>query len=178
MNLRVALDTQTVIYALGHGEATPDEELRELRRRAHILLGELNSDGAEVLLPSVVVGELLAGVAEEDQSGFLAALQGRFFMPSYDVKAAGIAADLWRSHAKFPKDEKQERRLLKADVLVIATAKAAGATVIFSHDKNARKIASLVMTAKDLPTNSSNLYVDHESRNTAAQEGPVEKPKK
>lgn len=37
--------------------------------------------------------------------------------------------------------------------MIIAAAKASQATVFYSHDKKCRNLASLIMTAKDLPKN-------------------------
>ncbi|HUE69849.1 MAG TPA: hypothetical protein VMP01_03085 [Pirellulaceae bacterium] len=54
--------------------------------------------------------------------------------------------------------------MLKSDVLIIATAKAAGVAEFYTHDARARKLAATVMTAKDLPKKHPNFAVDQELR--------------
>ncbi|HEX8912676.1 MAG TPA: PIN domain-containing protein [Humisphaera sp.] len=164
--MKVALDTQTIIYLFGPSEPgpAPSEETRDLWRRAAILIDELEGEEAEIIVPSIVAAELLVKIDPAEHGAFLAKLKERFFIPAFDLRASEIAATLWHKHAKLPKEERQERKLLKADVLIIATAKAAGADAFYTHDAKARKVAQFVMNAFDLPQNSTDMFVDHASR--------------
>ena len=148
-----ALDTQTLIFALDPKGADP-----ELRRRAKLLIDHLEATKAKVIIPTVVVAELLVGVDQADHGRFLAELQSRFLTPPLDLRASALAATLWQQHRALPPAKQVKRTILKADVLIIATAKSAGASRIYSHDAGCRAVASLIMEAFDLPTHSEKLF--------------------
>ena len=148
-----ALDTQTLIFALD-----PKSADRDLRRRAKLLIDRLESTKTTVIIPTVVVAEWLVGIDAADHGRFLAELQKRFLTPPLDLRASALAATLWQRHRALPRANQVKRSILKADVLIIATAKAAGATRLYSHDADCRAVAKLVMEAFDLPTHSEKLF--------------------
>ena len=60
------------------------------------------------------------------------------------------------------------RATLKADVMIVATAKIAGAAAFYSHETKVRRLADMaVIVGKDLPTHSEDLFIDAESREAA-----------
>lgn len=133
--------------------------------RSKILLQKLDDEREQVIVPTITIAELLAPIPPADHGKFIAELQKRFFCPPFDLRGAAIAAELWQKHRKFPKNQQiSERSTLKADIYIIATAKAAGASVFYSHDANCRRLAQEVMTARDLPTRHPNMFVDAEIR--------------
>ena len=80
-----------------------------------------------------------------------------------------VGADLWLKHRQLPRDDQIPRQTLKSDVLIIATAVVAGATVYYSHDEKARALADLAgMRGEDLPTHHPNLFRDAEIKGTAS----------
>jgi predicted nucleic acid-binding protein len=124
-----------------------------------------------VVVPSVAVAEVLLGVDEDEHGHFIAELQTRFFLPPFDLRATVIAAKLWQAHRELPKEDQIERKYLKADVMILATAKVAGATRFYSHERKLRKLADeLGMEGRDLPLHSENWIIDLEARKEA--EGP------
>jgi predicted nucleic acid-binding protein len=173
--MSTALDTMVLIWAIQHPthrKKQPDPAVVELRRRAKILLDILSEEGAQIIIPSVVVGELLAGIEEAHHVEFLSTLQNRFFCPPYDVKASAMAARMWIHHQGMPKEDRLERRVLKADVMVIATAKVAGALRFYSHDAKARRLAKAFgLNALDLPTHHPDMHVEAELRDQAGRSG-------
>ncbi len=137
----------------------------DLQRRSRILLQTLDQQKAKIFVPTVAVAELLTGIRSEDHGRFIAELQKRFFCPPLDLRASALAAQIWQKYRSLPSRDPLQRDVLKADVLIIAIAKAAGATVFYSHDKNCQKLAVLAtMTARDLPTHSEDMFIDLESR--------------
>jgi predicted nucleic acid-binding protein len=140
-------------------------EQRDMERRARVLLNQLDEDKASVIIPSVAVAELLVPIDEADHATFLSELQRRFICPPFDLRAASIAAQLWRSHRQLPKSDQVKRTTLKADVLIVATARAAGAARFYSHDKKTRRLAALVgIEGFDLPTHDENMFREQEAR--------------
>lgn len=109
------------------------------------------------------VPEYLAPFPLTEHGRQLSGLQRLFFCPAFDVHAASIAADLWRRHRKLPKDKQvSDRTRLKADIQIIATAKASGVERFYSNDAGCRSIAKLVMRAFDLPTSTGNAFADND----------------
>jgi hypothetical protein len=105
----------------------------------------------------VAAAELLVPIPKAKHGEFLAKLQTHFVCSPFDAKAASVAANLFAEHMKFDRSEKYtSRQVLKADVLIIASANAAGATVFYSHEKKCRTLASKVMKSEDLPTRDPN----------------------
>jgi hypothetical protein len=144
------------------------QNVAEMRRRARILLQLFNEQEIELCVPSVVVSELLAGVEPSKHANLLAEFEQKFFCPPFDLKACALAARLWQferglqgTSAGLPKTERSERRLLKSDILIVASAKIAGASLFYSHEKKCRRLAQEAgMRAFDLPESSGNLLTD------------------
>ena len=137
----------------------------EMQRRSLILLDLLQERKEKIIVPTVMVSELLLGVEPKFHGDYIAELQRRFFCPPYDLRAAALAAELWLYHRGLPKEEQVQRSVLRADVMIIATAKVSGATEFYSHDGKCRKLATKAgMTALDLPLNHPNMFRDAEIR--------------
>ena len=141
--------------------------------RAKILIQNLEIEGATIVVPAVVVAEYLIGIEPEHHDATMRAFREEFEIPPFDLKAVSIAAKLWLAHRTLPHNEQLERRVLKADVLIIATAKAFGVTHYYSNDKGSRTLAQQAgLIAKDLPERSPYLIPD------AIEPKKPKKPKK
>lgn len=136
----IALDTMILIWGIRRG-GKASQKGRE--HRAGILLRTLEEQKAQVVVPTISIAELLVPVPREDHGKFINELQKRFICPPFDVQAASIAADLWRQNSTLTEIDQLSRKTLKADVQIIATAKAAGATKFFSHDRKCRKLTAI-----------------------------------
>jgi predicted nucleic acid-binding protein len=151
------------------GPAGP--EVIELRARSMILLDQLAAREETVILPTVAVSEVLAGVESAYHGTFLAELQELFVIQPYDLPAASWAARLWQMHRGLPKEDQIARSVLKSDVMILATAKAAGAAVFFSHEPKVRNLAEMAgMAGRDLPFHHEDMFADQEVRRRAAEE--------
>jgi hypothetical protein len=123
----------------------------------------LEEQKEKIVVPTVMVSELLLGVDPKRHGDYVAALQQRFFCPPYDLRAAALAAELWLHHRGLPKDQQMQRSVLKADVMIVATAKVAGAAVFYSHDGKCRSLANRAgMSGQDLPVNHPDMFRDRE----------------
>ncbi len=140
-------------------------EIAEKQRRARILLQDLTDKKALIVVPTVVVAELLTPVPVARHGAFISRLQERFFVKGLDVKNSSVAADLWTRHRTLPVAVRSERSILKADTLIIATARVGGATSFYSHDRKFRALVELAgMEPHDLPTHSEDLFTEAELR--------------
>ena len=165
--MTVALDTMTLIWGLqsvGAKRGNPRQKnLPEMQQRAAILLDMLEDKKEKIVIPSISVSELLIKVEAAEHGNYLAVIQQRFFVPLFDLPAAALAAQLWLKHRALPKDEQITRTTLKADVLIVASAKVAGATKFYSNEAKCRKLASPAgMFAEDLPTRHPHMFRDAE----------------
>src|SRR5713226_4839145 len=136
--MSVGVDAMVIIWGLKKthhkGKKSTLQNVVEMQRRARILLETLAEEKETVVVPSVAVAEVLLGVDPNEHGHFIAELQARFFLPPFDLRATVIAAKLWQAHRELPKEETIERKHLKADVMILATAKVAGATRFYSHE--------------------------------------------
>lgn len=157
--MSVTLDTNVLIWGLKFGSGNTAPRVAEMQRRAGILLADLEQDRETIVVPNIVVAELLLAIDPKEHGKFIGELQSRFFIPSFDLRAVPVAAALWQAHRKLPKADQISRTVLKADAMIIATAKVSGVKIFYSEDRKARILASLAdLTACDLPTRSKNLF--------------------
>jgi predicted nucleic acid-binding protein len=163
--MKVAVDTTILIYMFKDPEsAASTPEQAEYQRRGNVLLRDLEEQEAELIVPSIVIGEYLCGINPKLHSRVIAEFNDRFYaIPSFDLAASAKAAELWIAHRKLPKEDQLIRNHLKVDVMIIACAKVARATRYYSHEPKCRTIAKLAgMTPRDLPTHSENLLTNAE----------------
>jgi predicted nucleic acid-binding protein len=154
---RACLDNHILIWAV-RGISTPGQE--SMIPRAAALLVDLDEANADILVPSVVVAEFLAGAPKETHTELLNVLNARFQLPPFDVRAAAVAAGLWRDYAarnpnlrerlkeEFPGTKSVK---IKADVQILATAIARSASVLYTHDGTLRAIADGLIEVRELP---------------------------
>jgi predicted nucleic acid-binding protein len=167
-----SMDAMVFIYAIKRCKITHPPKDHDLRNRTLILLNHLDKENVRIVLPSVVVSEILAGIPHSDHGRTLSKLTQRFHVAPLDVAAASLAAEVWIKHRGLPKSEQMARNLLKVDSLVVATAKIGGARNFYSHDEGCRKLSALAgLVPKDLPTHSTDLLLDAELRTGSATSG-------
>ncbi|HEX8521560.1 MAG TPA: PIN domain-containing protein [Tepidisphaeraceae bacterium] len=160
--MKAALDSNVLIYAF---DDSHDAERKERRRRANILLEQLLDQNAIVIVPTVALAEFLVPYRPAEHGQVIATLKDSFIFPPFDVHAAAIAAEVWSKHQSFAEEDKIKKPFLKADAMIVATAKAVGAEVIYSNDPGLRRLADAVhLSSRGLPTHAENLFLDQRSR--------------
>ena len=177
----VGIDAMILVYAgivPSKNDATSPQVI-ELSLCSNRLLDQLSRDEATIILPTVAISELLVPVPLSESGLLIRALAEQFVCPAFDLPAAAIAANLWASHKKLPRDQQySNRHVLKADTLIIASAKAAGATIFYSNDRKCRALAGIIMEARGLPEKPSDLEeIFAESDRRSGAEPPPLKPK-
>jgi predicted nucleic acid-binding protein len=161
MKITAGIDTHILIWGMPQpSRPRQGQDVQAMRQRASLLFSMLEKQDATVVIPTVVVSEFLVGIASEKRGRVLSDLSSRFRCASYDVRACDFAANLWDKARALPKAElPQDRQVLKADLMIVATAKIAGATRFFSHEASCRKLADLAgMSGCDLPTHNEDLW--------------------
>src|SRR5262245_39793050 len=123
------------------GKKSTTQDVADMRRRSIILLDVLAQSKEPVIAPAIAVSEVLLGVDPRSHGQFIAELQDHFIIQPFDLRAMSLAAQLWQGHRDLPKDQQVKRECLKSDVMIVASAKVAGAGVLYSHDPKLRKLA-------------------------------------
>ncbi len=164
----VAIDSNILIYA-GHApkdsnkkEGDEGEEIKRLRKSAKIIFYIHRDD--TFVLPTVAIGEVLVPIEESRKPKLINELTNKFICPEFNIRAASIASSLVARNKSQPSKDryaKRDRHILKADAMIIASAKVAGAAKFYSADSKCRKLARTIMEAPELPTSiPENLYSD------------------
>lgn len=160
----VAVDTQALIWGgirrgiPGIGGLSPADAEKE--KRSRFLMHDLDEAKAQIVIPSIVVAELLLPIDPQHHGTFLAVMTQRFRCPPFDLPATSLAASLWQYGHSLPAQEQGKRTVLKADVMIVATAKVHGVRFFYSDDQSCRKLAERAgLVARPLPTHSLNLFV-------------------
>jgi len=83
-------------------------------------------------------------VPKNQKAALIVDLQKSFLCWPLDIRAASIASDLWAEFKKQPRVQSPKGRdVLKADALIVASARAANAECFYSHDEGCRNLAEL-----------------------------------
>lgn len=149
----VAVDTNVLVW--GMRKKGPQDKVRHAR----YLFTELEYAKAQIIIPSIVVAEYLAPISPRDRGTVVAAMSERFRIEPFDVKDAVTAAELWDlGKAGRQMQHSNARTTLRADTLIVATAKNHGATEFYTEDDDCYAMAEKIMKAKRLPTIAPNLF--------------------
>lgn len=151
----VAIDSMILVWGV-RGDGTSEQT-----KRTQWLLRNLENDEAQVMVPSVVLAEYLTLVEPQHHREVIAALNESFFIPPFDVRCATVAAGLFGEGKRQRRMKKAgARSCLRADSLIIATARVYGAEILYSNDRDCRNLADTVpgLTACDLPEAPPSLY--------------------
>ena len=147
----VCVDTQLLFWAI-MGRGTDDQQLLDSARE---FMKMLDANGDRIIVPSIVVGEMLVPVEEWHVKQVMTQYKTYWRIADYDVRCALQFAKMRRNHAlekrvkSLQELEGVTRRELIADVMIIATAIANSADIIYSHDEPLRKLAEDWIEAKD-----------------------------
>jgi predicted nucleic acid-binding protein len=146
----------------------------EKEKRSRHLLFDLEEAKAKIVIPSLVLTELLLPIDSQHHGTFLAVMSQRFYCPPYDLPSTSLAARLWQRGRTLPPEERGKRAVLKADAMIVATAKQHGARFFYTDDGNCRKLAEWAgLVARPLPTHSLNLFAGTDATQPAAPSPPT-----
>ena len=148
------IDTQILSYA---NTETPSAE-GEFIQLSLDFFDYLSHKKYEIIIPSIVIGELLVAIPEDKQKQELSKLSQLYRIVPYDIMCGAKFAELTRN--KLIKTRRKDilqsndpyvtKHLVKADVMIMATAIRYGATVIFSDDRDMKKLAQGFIDVKTM----------------------------
>lgn len=148
----VCFDTQILIWGIKR-EATPSQEPKI--GQAINLIDICQKDQSSVIIPAIVVAEILSGTPQETHSKIIQVTQTHFMIIPFDTSCAQVYARIWQENEalrkQLSKEEGVERVKAKADHLIIATAVARNATVIYSEDTDLKRFAGDFINVRPMP---------------------------
>jgi hypothetical protein len=160
----VCVDTQILFWSLGGKVAKGAETIAP---RAIAFMKWLDKQDVRIVIPTIVIGEMLIPVDEQDHPAVLSKLKQDWIIAEFDLRAAVIFARIRREHIQNRRYEDMRNLLpdvtkkeLDADTMIIAIAIAQSATKIYSHNKNLRTLAEGHIVALSFEDENYQLSLD------------------
>ena len=145
----ICLDTMVLIWGVQKTAKSTQVHMVDLTERFLSQLGPKET----VMVPAVALAEYLTGFPDSARrKEQYSIIERRFFVPAFDPECAELAAEL----ASTPEAQQMmadgDRRCLKVDLQVIATAIVHGAeSIITSNVKEYTKLAKKRIKIQDVP---------------------------
>lgn len=155
MTKRVIFDTNFFSWFCDRASPVafvPEDEDDSLETRFDLMLSSLEEQGAEVMIPSTVLAEILCASRINQESALNTLNQETVFrIVGFGQKAAEEFGKLFRGYNRTSTD----RNVLKFDLQILAIAKTEAVDVIYSSDsglqKQAQKIGIKTYSFQTLP---------------------------
>lgn len=149
----ICLDTQILYWGIVKKAVHGTENLIE---PAGQFLKWIESQGHDIIIPTIVLGEMLIPIPDYEQGNVLVQFKRDWMVVDYDTKAALTYAKMRRDHIvqKRFKDLRHlhpdvTKKELVADAMIIATAIAHGAEKIYSHNEDFLALAEGFIVAEN-----------------------------
>lgn len=149
----ICLDTQLVQWGVLKRASSPNYDY--LIPRAQDFLDWLGNQKVEVMLPSIVVGELLAPLDATERIKALNDITEKWIIAPYDLPASlqfaimrGVAENK-QLMRELRKDQRTTRSVLIADLMIVATAVAYKADKIYTWDQDILEFANGYIEAEN-----------------------------
>lgn len=143
----VAIDTMILVWGIR------EDGTAEQRKRVYWLFRKLDDEQAQIVVSSVSVSEYLIRVEPAKHAEAIAQISSRFIIQPFDARCVSLAAQLFvdgKAQREMGKDD--ARKSLRADTMIVACAKAAGVSALYTNDGGCRNLAKGIgLDAYDLP---------------------------
>ena len=149
--MAIGIDAQILIWGIKR-QATPNRQ--QMIPRAERFFRRCKDDGKRIYVPAQSLAELLVGYSAAQRRQTLATLPKSFLIAPFDAKAAAIAAELqhnWDHLKQVGSEYGITRQQIKADINVLASAIAAGASYLYSEDGQMKSFAQGKIIVCGLP---------------------------
>lgn len=146
----ICFDTSTLSHYIW-----PDQRYLSKHKKAKRLVEELEKKKAKLYISTVALAELLARFPEESKREELFnKLEGLFKFADFDIKSAFQTSSLYKKQQELKKTDNDEIQIsrdhIKIDCQIIGTAKAIGASCLYSEDKGIPGISEGVIKVVQL----------------------------
>jgi predicted nucleic acid-binding protein len=152
----ICFDTMIVVWGI-QGWANNNQD--SMIKRAKQAIINCQEGNHKIIIPSIVLAEILSGIDTEKRKDFHDLVSRNFLVIPFDTLAALEFANLWdnkvnRDKIKSNLDDKGikiTRAEMKADLMIISTAKSKKSEFIYSHDEKFISCAEGIIDVKYLP---------------------------
>lgn len=151
----VGIDSMVIIYAglapvIAENRDNPDFVL--LKRRAISLIDRILQDNHQLAISTISIAEILQRVPVNQHPSLTQEFAKRFICAEFDIRAAANAAKICRENEQLIESLKSsDRKVVKADAMIIAPIHGVGAKKFYTHDKRCRNMATSLIEALDIP---------------------------
>ena len=156
----ICFDTAPLIWGIQGKAKEGQEHLVEQTKR---YIKHLSEKRKKVAIPAPVVAEYLQKFNEYERQKQIVVLQKYFRIPSFDAKAAILAAELEGNKEVISEIKKAgniTRDQIRIDAQVVSTAIVCGADKIISHDPHLKKISQGRIDIIEVPNIHSQMEFD------------------
>jgi predicted nucleic acid-binding protein len=141
----ICFDTHIMIWGVKKEASLGQEANIE---KAISLIKKCETDGDDIMVPSIVLAEFLCGVDPILQHEVAEFIRTTFIVPPFDAQAALKFTEMWNN--KQNRGQQISRAEMKADYMIIATAVVKGADCIYSEDQGLKRFAQGFINVKPL----------------------------
>lgn len=147
----ISVDTCILVWGIQKTARSKEQEKSIVPRAEYLLADRVDDENLRLIIPSIVVGEYLVKTTKNEKEVLSQFLQNSLVV-DYNYAAARIAAEIWSKRKSIKNELSSIRHCISADCKIIATAKAHGASVIYTENDDLIKLARLInYPAKRLP---------------------------
>jgi predicted nucleic acid-binding protein len=149
----VAVDSMTLVWGV-RGDRTEGDGADEQRRNANWLLQLFSARKTQVIVAAVSVAEYLTPLASTKHRAAIDVLNQRCLIQPFTSDCAALAAELFSLGKKMRVGGVAGgRAILRADTLIIATARIHGAACLYTNDIQCRELANTIAPdfGRDIP---------------------------
>lgn len=150
----VCFDTHVLIWGI---KEDAEEDQKAKIEEAKYLIQKMQDDDHQVIIPSIALAEFLCGIDPSRRPELINTIYSHFRVIPFDTAAAAIYANMWHQLGKEKRvqirdEEKITRSVLKADMMIVATALSRDAWCIYSEDGGIKNVSEAIrFEVRDLP---------------------------
>ena len=155
----ICFDTHVLIWGV-QGRAKAGQE--HLIEKAKRYIRHLDQHNEQIMIPAPVVGEYLVHFNGDDLAKQKDIIQRNFFVPSLDIHAAAIQAEIEGDKAlrkRIQAEDGLDRQQLRVDSQIIAIALVNKAEKIISHDPHMRELAKDRIKVEEIPDTTEQMVI-------------------
>lgn len=150
----VTLDSHIIIWGIKEEASVGQEHMIHLAKR---FFAWLDDEKHEIILTSIVLGELLMRVPPDNHAEVLSFYEKRFKVINYDALAASCFAKIWQRKNEDKTVEQATQKLgatreeCKADCQIVGCAVSRKIECIYTYDDKLRRFAEGFINTSHIP---------------------------
>lgn len=180
----ICIDSNIIIWGIKK-QASTGQEINIAK--AEYFFEWADENGHEIIIPSVVLGEILVPEPAEIRQRYVEILSSAFLIVNFDTRAALKYAQILHNRLPEIKSIAEANSIakqrMKIDHTIIATAVVNNANCIYSNDGGLKGFAAGHIDVRDLPSRPpkplslfDDMRINKQNEPNATEEGEEEKP--